>query len=430
MMKSKIRVLIITYYWPPAGGSGVQRWLKFVKYLRDFDIEPIVYTVDTNHLIEDKTLLDEVPDGTEVLKTSIMEPQKFLSFLGGKSKKQGAGFLKSKPSSIGQISRYIRANYFIPDARKYWIKPSVKFLKQYLEKNPVDAIISSGPPHSLHLIGLNLKKSLNVKWISDFRDPWTSIDYFHHLPLSKKSLKRHKELEESVVRSSDKVVVVGKSMKEEFLPYSKEVHVISNGYDTQNESSKVALDQEFSMTHLGMMNADRNPKNLWNVLKKLSSENTDFQNRLRIRLIGNVAEEIKKELAVFKEHQVEFLDYVSHEEVAQYQQSSQLLLLSINNVPNAKGIITGKIFEYLQAKRPILAIGPEDGDAAEILSTTNAGEIFDYHEEKRLEEHISQLFKQYKEGNLVINSANIEKYHRRELTKDLASLIHKTISLD
>ena len=163
MNESKIKVLIITYYWPPAGGSGVQRWLKFVKYLRDFGIESIVYTVDTDHLIQDETLSNEVPQGIEVLKKSIQEPQQILSFLGGKSKKQGAGFLESKPSLIGRIIRYIRANYFIPDARKFWIKPSVNFLTSYLKDNSVDVIITSGPPHSLHLIGMQLKLKLNVR---------------------------------------------------------------------------------------------------------------------------------------------------------------------------------------------------------------------------------------------------------------------------
>jgi len=425
MKTSEIKVLIITYYWPPAGGSGVQRWLKFVKYLRGFGIEPIVYTVDTDHLIQDDTLLKEVPQGVEVMKRPIKEPQQILSFLGGKSKKQGAGFLESKPSFTGKIMRYIRANYFIPDARKFWVKPSVDFLTTYLKENPVDAIITSGPPHSLHLIGMRLKSKLKIKWISDFRDPWTNIDYFHRLPLSKSSLRKHQQLEEAVLKNSDQVIVVGNTMKEEFLPYNQQIDVISNGFDTAENDKNVLLDDAFTITHVGMMNADRNAKNLWRVLKRLSDTNEDFKNALKIRLIGKVADEIKEQLSIFEKDQIECIDYLNHTEVHKYQRASQVLLLSINNVPNAKGIVTGKIFEYLQAKRPILAIGPEDGDAADILNATKAGKIFDFQEEKKLEAYISLLFEQYKGGNLVVDSKNIEGYHRKQLTEELARIIKK-----
>ena len=186
-MSSKKKVLIITYYWPPAGGSGVQRWLKFVKYLRDFNIEPVVYTVDNpSYPILDKSLESEIPKDLEILKQPIFEPNSILSFFGNKKKKESAGFLNSNPTFFGKIVLFIRANYFIPDARKFWIKPSVKFLSNYLKNNEIDAMITTGPPHSMHVIGLALKEKFEVKWISDFRDPWTEIDYFQQLPLTKK----------------------------------------------------------------------------------------------------------------------------------------------------------------------------------------------------------------------------------------------------
>ena len=180
MMSSKKKVLIITYYWPPAGGSGVQRWLKFSKYLRDFDIEPVIYTIDNpTYPILDASLEDEIPDNLEILKRSIFEPNSLLSVFGGKKNKESAGFLNPNPTFLGKIAQYIRANYFIPDARKFWIKPSVKFLTNYLKNNQIDVVVTTGPPHSMHLIGLELKKKMGIKWISDFRDPWTEIDYFH-----------------------------------------------------------------------------------------------------------------------------------------------------------------------------------------------------------------------------------------------------------
>ncbi|MEX1382275.1 MAG: glycosyl transferase family 1, partial [Lutibacter sp.] len=200
-----MKVLIITYYWPPAGGSGVQRWLKFVKYFRDFDIEPVVYTVENpKYPILDESLVKDIPKGIEVLKQPIFEPNNLLSFFG-KKKTESAGFLNPNPSFFEKILQYIRANYFIPDARKFWIKPSVNYLKKYISKNNIDAIITTGPPHSMHLIGLKLKKQLGINWIADFRDPWTEIDYFHQLPLSKKAINKHHFLEQEVLLNADKV---------------------------------------------------------------------------------------------------------------------------------------------------------------------------------------------------------------------------------
>jgi len=424
MMNSKKKVLIITYYWPPAGGSGVQRWLKFVKYLRDFDIEPVIYTVDKpGYAINDKSLINEIPNSIETLRQPIFEPNSILNFFGTKTNKESAGFLNPNPNFIGKIIQYIRANYFIPDARKFWIKPSVKFLSNYLEKNPVDVIITTGPPHSLHLIGLHLKKKKDIKWISDFRDPWTEIDYFHQMPLNKKAKKKHHQLEREVLKNSDSVIVVGNTMRDQYLKETDKVVTISNGFDTSDNKEVSHLDIFFSITHVGMMNADRNPSDLWKILKEICLENPDFKSDLKIRLIGKIAKEVSHDLNIFDSGITEVVDYVSYAEVKKYQLETQVLLLCINNVPSARGIITGKIFEYLQAKRPILAIGPEDGDAAEILKNTNSGSIFGFENKQKLKQHILELYKDYKKNQLIVNSENIEQYHRRELTRKLAHLV-------
>ena len=428
-MSSKKKALIITYYWPPAGGSGVQRWLKFVKYLRDFDIEPIIYTVkNPSYPILDDSLLSEIPEGIEIVKQPIFEPNSLLSIFGSKSKNESAGFLDTNPSFHRKIMQYIRANYFIPDARKYWIKPSVRFLSNYIEKNAVDVVITTGPPHSIQLIGLQLKKQKGVKWISDFRDPWTEIDYFHQLPLTKKSTKKHHILEEEVIRKSDMILVVGDTMKKNFLKYSDSIEVITNGFDTNKKTSIHVLDNKFSITHVGLMNDDRNPTVLWQVLKELCDSNADFNNNLKIRLIGKVANSIVQDLSMFEASTIELIPYLKHEEVSMYQSTSQVLLLCINNVPSAKGIITGKIFEYLQSKRPILAIGPEDGDAAMILKNTNAGTIVGFKNKTALKATILNLYKDYKEGVLFVKSVNIEQYHRKNITSQLAEVIKKVVS--
>ena len=428
-MSCKKKVLIITYYWPPAGGSGVQRWLKFSKYLRDFDIEPVIYTIDNpSYPILDKSSESEIPKDLEILKQAIFEPNSMLSFFGGNNKKESAGFLNPNPTFFGSIIQYIRANYFIPDARKFWIQPSVNFLSNYLENNHIDAIITTGPPHSMHLIGLELKNKLGIKWISDFRDPWTEIDYFQQLPLTKKATKKHQDLEQEVLRKSDMVVVVGETMKEKFLQHTKRIEVLTNGFDSNENSLTQELDQKFSITHVGLMNSDRNPTILWKVLNEISNTNPNFKNDLRIKLIGKIDDAVIQDLKVFDHNTIETIPYLDHKDVSKYQASSQVLLLSINEVPSAKGIITGKIFEYLQAKRPILAIGPEDGDAAMILKNTNAGTIIGFKNKTVLKATILNLYKDYKEGVLFVKSINIEQYHRKNITSQLAEVIKKVVS--
>ncbi|RBW61282.1 glycosyl transferase family 1 [Tenacibaculum sp. E3R01] len=421
----KLKVLIVTYYWVPAGGSGVQRWLKFVKYLRSFGIEPVIYTVENpNYPLVDTSLCIDIPENIEIIKSPILEPNNLLSRFKKKGSKTSAGFLNPNPTFFGKILQYIRANYFIPDARKFWVKPSVKKLKNYLKENTVDILITTGPPHSMHLIGLQLKKELGIKWVADFRDPWTDIDYFHQLPLTKKSIKKHHKLEKEVLKKADATLVIGKTMKENYCDYSNKIYVVTNGYDNEeDQKEKINLDETFSITHIGLMNADRNPKILWEVLDEICKENVQFSNDLEIKLIGKVAKEIDETLEKYSFKGVKKINYVPHNEVLNYQKKSQILLLAVNNVPSAKGIITGKIFEYLQAKRPILAIGPENGDLAEILNVTNSGDIVSFDNKRKLKIIITNLYNSYKAQNLTVDSKDIGKFHRQELTRQLTEIL-------
>ncbi|MET2985680.1 glycosyltransferase [Aureibaculum conchae] len=422
-----MKVLIITYYWPPAGGSGVQRWLKFVKYLTEFGIEPIVYTVDNaNYAIEDYTLQHEIPVSVDALKQPIKEPNTILSFFGNKNKKTSAGFLTDNPSFFGKVLQYVRANYFIPDARKYWIKPSLNYLTDYLKDNPVDVIITTGPPHSLHLIGLQLKKSLSLKWIADFRDPWTDIDYFHKLPLTQKSIKKHNQLEEEVVSTADCVLVVGNTMKHNFLKYNKNIEVITNGYDGELNTSEVELDNKFSLVHVGMVNVDRNPKVLFTVLSELINENESFAKDFQLTLVGKLANEVVASIENNNlKSNTKIIDYLPHNEVVDFHNKAQVLLLLVNNVPSAKGIITGKIFEYLQAKRPIFAIGPKDGDLADIINQTSSGAVVDFNDAMNMKKTILNLYSNFKDKSLYSRTKNIEKYHRKNLTKSLVKILNQ-----
>ena len=425
------KVLIITYYWPPSGGSGVQRWLKFVKYLRDFGWEPIVYTPENPENPEtDISLQKDIPQNITILKTPIWEPYSFYKKFTGKKKSQriNAGFLSEnkKPNLLENFSIWIRGNFFIPDARKFWIKPSVKFLEKYLSKNPVDVVISTGPPHSMHIIAYHLKKKLNIKWIADFRDPWTNIDFYNELRLSSWADKKHHNLEQKVLYNADKVIVISKTMSEDMKRLHKRHYdVITNGFDNDDlQTTDIHLDKKFSIAHIGTMPKTRNPEALWKVLYVLVKENYQFASDLEIKLVGRVDYTVIQMLKQYNLlNYLNKIEYLPHDKVINIQQQSQILLLLLNDTPNAKMILTGKFFEYLSAQRPILCIGPTDGDAAKILNETKSGYISDFKDEEKLKNNILELYSKYKDGISLFESTGIQKYSRKNLTRELAELM-------
>ncbi|MBT8312956.1 MAG: glycosyltransferase [Maribacter sp.] len=421
------KVLIITYYWPPAGGPGVQRWLKFVKYLPDFKILPVVYIPENpNYPIVDESIVNEIPKGINIYKHPIREPYALARLFSGKKVKRiSSGIIKSTDQSfIESILLWVRGNFFIPDARKNWVRPSVRFLTQIIDKEEIDTVITTGPPHSVHLIGLQLKLNKGVKWLADFRDPWTSIGYHKELKLTAKSQKKHKRLEYEVLNSADTIVVTSKTTKKEFQGITnKPIAVITNGFDSDYRGG-TPLTESFTIAHIGSLLSGRNPKVLWHVLAELLKENVDFKKHFKLRLAGVVSEDVLHCIhdAGLKEH-TEIVGYLSHGEAMLLQQESQVLLLVEIDSDETKGILPGKLFEYLSAKRPILAIGPNDWDAAQIIADTHSGTTFGYGSEIELKNVILKWFAAYKDKNLTIETIGVEKYSRRELTRELAKII-------
>lgn len=421
------RVLIITYYWPPAGGPGVQRWLKFVTYLRDFEIDPVVFIPENpSYPIVDYSMINEVPEDIKVLKQPIFEPYSLAKLLSKKKTLQiSSGIIQDKKQSlVERFMLFVRGNFFIPDARKYWVKPSVKFLSGYLQENKINTIITTGPPHSVHLIGLELKKLLTIKWIADFRDPWTTIGYHNQLKLTSQSQKKHKKLESEVLNSADEVIVTSFQTKEEFQSISKKpITIITNGYEDNEETDKV-LDTKFSISHVGSLLTARNPLVLWQVVKELIEEDKGFAEDVSIQLAGKVSETVIKSIEDHGlEHCVNLMGYVSHEEARTIQVKSQVLLLVEIDSVETKGIIAGKLFEYLAAKRPLLAIGPQNADIATIIEQTQSGYFYSPVQKQELKNTIVSLYNQFKNGSLTCQSVNIEQYHRRNLTAKLAELL-------
>lgn len=422
------KLLIITYYWPPAGGPGVQRWLKFVKYLPDFDIQPIVYVPENpTYPIIDNQLVEEVSDKAIILKNKIFEPYQLAGFFSkNKTKKISSGIIpnKKKQSILERFLLWIRGNVFIPDARFLWIKPSVKYLKKYIQENDIDTIVTSGPPHSLHLIGLKLKEDLNVKWFADFRDPWTTIGYHKELKLSSYASKIHKELESKVLNAADTIIVTSKTTKTEFEALtSKPIEVITNGYDIEKVDKK-PLDSKFSLAHIGSFLSERNPEILWQCLSELIAEIPSFKNDLELKLIGAVSQEVLKTISKYDlDSYLNNLGYVSHKEAVSHQRTSQILLLIEINSENTKSILPGKLFEYMVSERPIIAIGPKDSDFAEIIQSTNTGVFFTYDEKEALKTLIASHYNLFLQHNLKVFPVGLQHYSRKNLTQNLAKLI-------
>ncbi len=429
------RVLVITYYWPPSGGSGVQRWLKTSKYLPQSGWEPVIYTPenpDVNSV--DESLLKDVSADLKVIKRKIREPYAAYKFLTGKKKGEHlqANIVSSeKKGFVQKLSAHIRANWFIPDPRCWWIGPSVKYLSKLIEGGErFDAVISTGPPHSMHLIAREIHKVFNIPWIADFRDPWTRIFYFKHLGLSAKSLRKHKELERSVIAEADRVTVVSSQMKTEFSQGDFEtsrdkVEIIPNGYDPEDfDSVEKAPDAEgkFVVAHTGLMPESANPDKLWKVLGDMAKSDKDLKEKLMVVTMGQTDGSVKKDIAEnglsdnFKD-----LGYVPHAQSVAWQKRADILLLPLRKEEESKAILTGKFFEYLASGNNILAFGPTDGDLARSLKETGSGIICEFDDENSIKEAFVKLQKPNSPTQEQIE--NRQKYSRKAGAESFAKLL-------
>lgn len=429
------KILIITYYWPPAGGPGVQRWLKFAKYLPEFGWKPIIYTPENpSYPLLDESLIKEVPENLEIIKTKILEPYQLAEKLNKSNKKFKAGQFDvgENQSWKSKLSIWVRGNFFIPDARVFWVKPSVKFLEQYLKVNNIEVVVTSGPPHSLHLIGLQLKSKFpDIRWIADFRDPWTEISYYKHLKLTRKSDKKHRQLESDVFKNADITLATSYTDAENFRKNGANAVCITNGFDESDSSQKVKLSNgqiftqdKFTLSYIGVLEQLRNPENLWKALDDLVKTNADFAENFNLKFVGRIDDKILHSLesSSLKNH-IENLGYLSHDKAIHEMQNSSVLL--ITNFPNesSKGIIPGKIFEYLATGKQIISFGPEEADVSKILDDTQAGRHFSYRDSEAVKSFILEKFGLWKNGTDEKNNQNIEQFSRKNLTKRLFDVL-------
>jgi glycosyltransferase involved in cell wall biosynthesis len=319
---------------------------------------------------------------------------------------------------------WVRGNLFVPDARKFWVRPSIKTLQGIIAKEGIATIITTGPPHSLHLIGLGIKQWNNLQWIADFRDPWTTIGYHKKLKLGNRARKKHLRLEALVLNSADKIIVTSNTTKKEFGRITKRpIKVITNGFD-QKGPVAATLDSKFTISHIGSLLSGRNPTGFWKVLQELIGENAAFAQTFQLQLIGVVSEDVLQTInASGLSSHTTVMGYLSHIEALERQQRSQVLLLVEMDVPETKGIIPGKLFEYMMAKRPILALGPTDWEVGSIIADTNTGAAFGYGDADQIKQLLLKWFQEYQKDGLQIKAQGLEQYSRRELTRKLVDFI-------
>ena len=391
------KLLLITYYWPPSGGAGVQRWLKLSKYLALQGTEVHILTVDpekASYTTIDHSLLKDVHPKLHIHQTDSFEIINYYSKVVGKKNVPSAGFSNVNNESIVQKTvNSLRSNLFIPDPRKGWNKYAYKKAEEILTKYNIQTVITTSPPHSTQLIGLKLKERLNTNWIADLRDPWTDIYYYHLLGHSKWSKSKDKNLEKNVIERSDKILTVSKGLSEIFSSKSDQkildkIKLIPNGFDPDDFSQPLDLskqDNYFVIAYTGTMSNQYEPEVFFNALKKVKTTK-----RIKVQFVGSIASTIIskiKELDI----EVEVIPTVPHDQIVRYQRSADALLLVIPKVSNAKGILTGKLFEYLASYKPIIGIVPEESDAREIIEDCKAGICFTRNEIEQLTARLTKL---------------------------------------
>ena len=431
------RVLVITYYWPPSGGSGVQRWVKFAKFFPLSGWQPVIYTPSNPDMpAVDKTLGGEVPPEVEIVKHVIHEPYALYRMLvpGGKPGKAAAAPevepIRGGRMSWGhKLSLFVRGNFFIPDSRCWWIGPSVRFLKKYLAEHPVDAIISTGPPHSMHLIARGVSRATGIPWVADFRDAWTKMFFYKHLRLMKWADRRHHRMERSVLDEATRVVSVSPREREDFQSMTDNtVQLITNGYDADDYREPFERDDNFNVTQTGLFATDGNSVALWRCLAEKCETDEGFRKVLRIRLVGKVDADILASIedAGLKRNLL-FFGYKDHRSAVREQRNASMLILSLRREPEYASALPGKLFEYLASRRPIIGLGQPDSAMAAIVAETGAGKVFDWEDTVLIRAYVDECWEKFKAGSLSDNTGDIGRFDRRSLAGAYVKLLEGMI---
>lgn len=395
---------------------------------------PHIFTPENPaYSLQDESLLADINEHTTVIKHPIWEPYNFYEKLTGKKGVKNFGFTNTKNKSFKQkLAIWVRANVFVPDPRIFWVRPSVNFLKKYISQYNIGHIITTGPPHSMHLIGLKLKRSMpNIKWFADMRDPWASFDVLHQFNLSENAKRKQLKLEKKVLERADKIILVSEGQVKDFQKIaSNKLAIITNGFDETDFTIKAAgKSNDFTISHIGLLNELRDPKAFFIAVQSLASEYKLFSERCKIRLVGNVnpdVEELIKQFPYLKSI-TKFAGYKKHNEVLEEYALANLLLLIPNQTENGIGQIPGKLFEYMVSEKPILALSQPNSTINNILAETNIGKWCNYKDVDAIKKLLKLYFDAFKNNEpLQANKTVIQQYTRKVLTKKLSTLLERT----
>ncbi len=428
-------VLILTYYWPPGAGPGVQRWLKFSKYLPEYGWNPMVITVKNgSYPSTDPSLLKDVPDGLKVIRTSTIEPFAIYNALRGKKGKSievGMGNIKGKQSSFAKLANYVRANGFIPDARMGWNHFLYPKAKQVIKSTKIDAVVTTGPPHSTHLVGMRLKKEFGITWIADFRDPWTNIYYNEFLMRSERADRKDKRLEDEVVQTADSVLSASPGIEEEFKARAAHIQTIPNGYDEEDmPAAHEQIAPKFTLSYVGNLKPNQNTETLWKAIAELATD-PSFEEGFELSITGNIHDSILKSWSKTGiDHLVSIKPFVPHAQAVQRMYDSHVLLLPIPTGESSRNILTGKIFEYLATQRPILSIGPTDGNAAKVMKNCDKEPMLDYQDLEGMKALLRKYFEAFKEEKQPASSGNenYKQFSRKGTAGQLSEMLNTLTS--
>ncbi|MCS6934810.1 MAG: hypothetical protein NZM35_06650 [Chitinophagales bacterium] len=424
--------LVLTYYFPPAGGVAVQRILKFCKYLPEFGWKPTIVTVDSgSYIFTDETLVRQVPPDLNVHYTSSIEPFRLYNMLRGVKGKNMPTLSvggTTKKSWLQKVAEFLRANIFIPDARVGWVPYAVSQSLKLFHEKKFEALITTGPPHSTHLAGLKIKNKTGIKWVADFRDPWTKNMINEYLPRLSVVNRIEKKMEESVLRHADAVTVVGKGMVSDFINRTSRVIAIHNGYDEDDfHVGAISTAGYFMMRHVGNLILPMNVPVLWQTLSELRQSNRQFKEKFRLEFIGSYHPQTALDLEKYNlKDCTTLIPFVSHRDAIGYMKGAELLLFVVPNYTNRNWVITGKIFEYIASGSAIMPLGPADSDAAEILASSGREKMIDYEDAAGMKKHIIDIFEKWQRGDLPKYAVcAYPQYSRKNQTKILAELLNE-----
>jgi glycosyltransferase involved in cell wall biosynthesis len=424
-----MKVLIIAYYWPPSGGSGVQRWLKFVKYLPQFGVTPYVFTPENPYFdMRDESLLKDVPPEAEVIHFPIWEPYG----IGKKLSRQSVSNTPTSNNAVGGLVKgvltWLRGNLLFPDPRIFWVRPSVQFLENFLRDNEIEIIITTGPPHSVHLIGQRLKKkNPKLKWIADFRDPWSEWGMLLSFKLTSWAKRIHQRMERQVLTTADRVITITLFYFRQLSQLSgRSIDLITNGFDEDDfKELKIEPTKKFVIRHIGVVNPACDPKPFMNAVKALAGRDMDFKNQVEVVFTGQVNADFESFVKTdpILSAITTFQSSVPHQEIVKLLGQSSVLLLVLTGYKDGEGFLPGKLFEYFATGLPIISTGPVPSDAGKVLVDLGYDPMLTGTSSQEIESILSKHFVNWQKDTLEIRQRNTNAFSRKQLTFKLVELL-------